>query len=100
MGQAGPERRPQPPIAYSQLAKKETPHRGREHPQDCRQTLGEGQGFEGVAAFSVEVQSRADLERALPEAFEDDSGVEVSEATMSRNIARLPGGWPIKKSRP
>src|SRR5919199_3805764 len=27
------------------------------------------------------------------EAFEDDSGVEVSEATMSRNIARLPGGW-------
>jgi transposase len=24
-------------------------------------------------------------------AFEDESGVEVSEATMSRNIARLPG---------
>ena len=33
------------------------------------------------------------------EAFEDESGVEVSEATMSRNIARLPGGWPLKKSR-
>jgi transposase len=32
-------------------------------------------------------------------AFEDDSGVEVSEATMSRNIARLPGEWPLKKSR-
>jgi len=31
-------------------------------------------------------------------AFEDESGVEVSEATMSRNIARLPGGWPLKKS--
>ncbi len=30
----------------------------------------------------------------------DESGVEVSEATMSRNIARLPGGWPLKKSRP
>ena len=26
------------------------------------------------------------------EAFEDESGMEVSEATMSRNIARLPGG--------
>ena len=34
------------------------------------------------------------------EAFEDETGVEVSEATMSRSIARLPGGWPLKKSRP
>jgi transposase len=34
------------------------------------------------------------------EAFEDETGLEVSEATMSRNIARLPGGWPLKKSRP
>ena len=34
------------------------------------------------------------------EAFEDESGMEVSEATMSRNIARLPGGWPLKKSHP
>jgi transposase len=33
------------------------------------------------------------------EAFLDESGVEVSEATMSRNIARLPGEWPLKKSR-
>ena len=31
------------------------------------------------------------------EAFFDESGVEVSEATMSRNIRRLPGGWPLKK---
>jgi hypothetical protein len=31
------------------------------------------------------------------EAFFDESGVEVSEATMSRSIARLPGGWPLKK---
>jgi transposase len=30
------------------------------------------------------------------EAFEDESGVEVSEATMSRNIRRLPGGGPLK----
>ncbi len=34
------------------------------------------------------------------EAFEDEGGVKVSEATMSRAIARLPGGWPLKKSRP
>jgi transposase len=33
------------------------------------------------------------------EAFEDEMGVEVSEATMSRNIRRLPGEWPLKKSR-
>jgi transposase len=33
------------------------------------------------------------------EAFEDESSVKVSEATMSRAIARLPGGpWPLKKS--
>jgi transposase len=31
------------------------------------------------------------------EVFFDESGVEVSEATMSRNIARLPGEWPLKK---
>jgi transposase len=33
------------------------------------------------------------------QAFEDESGVKVSEATMSRAIARLPGEWPLKKSR-
>ena len=33
------------------------------------------------------------------EAFFDESGIEVSEATMSRSIARLPGEWPLKKSR-
>src|SRR4051794_25730361 len=33
------------------------------------------------------------------EAFKDESGMEVSQSTMSRNIARLPGGWPLKKSR-
>src|SRR5215204_2217010 len=30
--------------------------------------------------------------------FEDGVGVRVSEASMSRNIARLPGGWPLKIS--
>jgi len=33
------------------------------------------------------------------ETFEEESAMEVSEATMSRNIARLAGGWPLKKSR-
>ena len=33
------------------------------------------------------------------EAFEEECGVKVSTATMSRSISRLPGGgWPIKKS--
>jgi transposase len=31
------------------------------------------------------------------EAVEVETGVAVSEATMSRNIRRLPGGWPLKK---
>jgi transposase len=34
------------------------------------------------------------------QAFEDETGVEISEATMSRNIRRLPGEWPLKKRRP
>ena len=33
-------------------------------------------------------------------AFEDAFGVGVSRATMCRRIARLPGGWPLKKSVP
>jgi transposase len=33
------------------------------------------------------------------QAFEQEGGVRVSEATMSRQIVRLPGGWPLKKSR-
>jgi transposase len=33
------------------------------------------------------------------EAFFDESTMKVSEATMSRNIRRLPGEWPLKKSR-
>jgi transposase len=33
------------------------------------------------------------------EAFEEEYGVKVSTATMSRSISRVPpgGGWPIKK---
>jgi transposase len=33
------------------------------------------------------------------EAFEEELGEEVSTSTVGRAIARLPGGWPIKKSR-
>ena len=32
------------------------------------------------------------------EAFEEHTGTKVSEATVSRAIARLPGEWPLKKS--
>ncbi len=32
------------------------------------------------------------------EAFEDARGTRVSAATVGRAIARLPGGWPLKKS--
>jgi transposase len=31
------------------------------------------------------------------EAFEEDFRIEVSQATMSRAISSLPGGWPLKK---
>jgi transposase len=34
------------------------------------------------------------------QAFSEETGLAVSEATMSRSIARLPGRWPLKKSRP
>jgi transposase len=33
------------------------------------------------------------------EAFEERTRTKVSEATMSRAIARLPGEWPLKKSQ-
>jgi transposase len=51
--------------------------------------------------LSSQLRSNPDLTLAEHcEAFFDETGVEVSEATMSRNIRRLPGGWPLKKSRP
>jgi hypothetical protein len=43
------------------------------------------------------MKAKADLTLREPcQAFEDDSDLEVSEASMSRNICRLPGQWPIK----
>jgi transposase len=33
------------------------------------------------------------------QAFEEECAMGVSQATMSRNIARLPGQWPLKKSQ-
>jgi transposase len=48
----------------------------------------------------VQLEANPDLTlKEHCEAFEDETGAEVSEATMSRNIARLPGQWPLKKSR-
>jgi len=47
-----------------------------------------------------QLKSNPDLTlREHCQAFSEESGLEVSEATMSRNIRRLPGGWPLKKSR-
>ncbi len=47
-----------------------------------------------------QLKSNPDLTlREHCEAFEDESGMKISEATMSRNIAHLPGKWPLKKSR-
>ena len=34
------------------------------------------------------------------EAFKEEFGEAVSTSTVGRAIARLPGGWPIKKSHP
>ena len=34
------------------------------------------------------------------ETFEEERGIWVSTATMSRAIQRLPGQWPLKKSPP
>jgi transposase len=47
-----------------------------------------------------QLKSNPDLTlREHCEAFEDETGMEASEATVSRQIARLPGEWPLKKSR-
>jgi transposase len=47
-----------------------------------------------------QLKSNPDLTlREHCEAFSDERGMEVSEATMRRSIARLPGGGPLKKSR-
>ena len=32
------------------------------------------------------------------ETFEEQSGIAVSASPVGREIARLPGGWPLKKS--
>jgi hypothetical protein len=49
-----------------------------------------------MAASSPEEQPRLTLKEHC-ETFEDETGVAVSEATMSRNIRRFPGQWPLKK---
>jgi transposase len=50
--------------------------------------------------LSKQLETNPDLTlKEHREAFFDTTGIEVSEATMSRNIARLPGEWPLKKNR-
>jgi transposase len=45
------------------------------------------------------LQENADLTlEEHREAFEEASATRVSPATVGRAIARLPGGWPLKKS--
>jgi hypothetical protein len=52
------------------------------------------------ARLSSQLRSNPDLAlKEHCEDFDDETGVEVWEATMSRNIARLPGRWPSKKSK-
>jgi transposase len=60
-----------------------------------------GAALEEWLASHLEKNSDLTLEEHR-EAFEEARGdVRVSRATVSRAIARLPGGgWPIKKSRP
>ena len=60
-----------------------------------------GAALEGwlVAASHLEENPDLTLEEHR-EAFEEaHSGVRVSRASVGRAISRLPGGWPIKKSR-
>jgi transposase len=58
-----------------------------------------GAALEGWLPSHLEKNDDLTLEEHC-EAFEEaHSGVRVSSATVGRAIARLPGGWPLKKSR-
>jgi transposase len=58
-----------------------------------------GAALEGWLASHLEENPDLTLEEHR-EAFEEThGGAKVSRATVGRAIARLPGGWPLKKSR-
>lgn len=58
-----------------------------------------GSALEGWLPAHLERNPDLTLEEHR-EAFEGDVGVGVSPSTVGRAIARLPGGWPLKKSPP
>jgi hypothetical protein len=87
------------PLHHQALAEKEAPDRDLDiHLIPGRPSV-KGEALRQWLPEHLERNSDLTL-REHCEAFLDESGVEVSEATMSRNIARLPGEWPLKKSRP
>ncbi len=58
-----------------------------------------GRALEGWLPAHLEKNPDLTLEEHR-EAFEEAQGVAVSASTVGRAISRLPGGWPLKKSRP
>ena len=58
-----------------------------------------GEALEGWLPAHLERNPDLTLEEHR-EAFEEENGLRVSASTVGRAIARLPGGWPLKKSPP
>ena len=83
------------------LVDQEAQDRRCEHPRDSRQRPSvKGKTLREWLPKRLEANPDPTLKEHC-EAFEEEMGTRVSEATMSRNnIAGLPGGWPLKKSRP
>jgi hypothetical protein len=87
-------------LDHQALAQQEAPDGGRGDDEDPRgRPAPKGEALREW--LPSQLKSNPDLTLAEHcEAFFDQTGVAVSEATMSRNIRHLPGGWPLKKSRP
>jgi hypothetical protein len=71
--------------------------RGRCHAHP-RPSPREGGGARRVAARAPARENPDLTLEEHREAFEEQSGIAVSASTVGREIARLPGGWPLKKS--
>ena len=68
---------------------------------EARPTLGRPSVKGAALRAWLPRQLRANPDLTLEEhreAFEEEYGVKVSVATVSRNICRLPKKWPLKKS--
>ena len=73
--------------------------------QGGSQTHTGSTGYQGGALLGkwLPGRLRSNLDLTLEEhreALEEEFGVRVCAATVSRRISCLPGGWPVKKSRP